>query len=205
MLKPSEFKLGKEQIRKINTFYKLLTEGKEFYYTPFPDTLYADLNMTMTDKHLAMCMLRHLDKEIAETAEKILKTDRSKRSKVISIAKLVKDKTLAELIDASRDAVDEINVPPYIIEEIKRLKPSRLIAWTDTPRETVGIYVRKKIDPLYNCDGEIEDIVIHATELQHVDGVFTGEINFLPDEYFRHNIQHLNYLNFLKKVADRIA
>lgn len=205
MLKPSEFELDEEQIRKIKTFYKLLTEGKEFYYTPFPDTLYADLNMTFTDKHLAMCMLRYLDKEIAEMSEKIMKADRSKRSKVMSIAKLVKDKTLADLLEASRRAIDEINVPAYIVEEIKRLKPSGLTIWTDTPRETVSIYVRKKIDPLYNYDGKIEDIVIYATELQHKDGVLTGEVNFLPDEYFRHNIQHIEYSNFLNKVADRIS
>ncbi len=204
MLKPVEFTLNDEQIRKIRTYSRLLTEGKEFYYMPFPDVLYADLNMTMTDKHLAMCMLRHLDKDIAEAAEKIMKSDRSKRSKVLSIAKLVKGKTLAELIDASREAEDEISVPNYIVEEIKRLKPSRLTVWTDTPRETANIYVRKKIDPLYNCNGEIEDIVIYGTELQHIDGVLTGEVNFLPDEYFRHNIQHIEYSKFLERVSDQI-
>ena len=205
MLKPSELKLDEEQARKVKTFSNMLAEGKEFYYSPFPDTLYADLNITLTDKHLAMCMLRHLDKEIAEKAEEIMKTDRSKRSKVLSIAKLVKDKTLYELFDASRKAVDEVNVPSYAIEEIKRLKPSRLTLWTDTPRETVEIYVRKKIDPLYNFDGEVEDIIIHATELQHRDGILTGEVNFLPDEYFRHNIQHIEYSKFLESVADRIV
>ncbi|MFH1622973.1 MAG: hypothetical protein ABIA12_00420 [Candidatus Aenigmatarchaeota archaeon] len=205
MIKPSDFALDAEQKRKIKKFYNLMSEGKEFYYTPFPDTLYADLNMTMTDKHLAMCMLRHLDKEIAETAEKIMKTDRPKSSKVMSIAKLVEGKTIAELIDASRDAVDEIRVPPYIARELPRLKPSRLTIWTDTPRETAAIYIRKMIDPLYNRNGEIEDIVLYATELQHDGGILTGAINSLPDEHFRHNIQHIDYLNFLKKVADRIA
>lgn len=205
MIKPADFALDAEQTRKIKKFYTLLSEGKEFYYTPFPDTLYADLNLTLTDKHLAMCMLRHLDKDIAESAEKIFRADKSKRSKVMSIAKLVEGKTIAELIDASMAAVEEINVPEYISHEIEILKPSRLTIWTDTPRETASIYVRKKIDPLYNKDGDVGYIVLHATDLQHEAGVFTGEINSLPDEYFRHNIQHIEYLNFLKKVADRIV
>lgn len=205
MLKPADFEIDDRQARKIRTFYGLLAEGKEFYYTPFPDTLYADLNMTLTDKHLALCMLRYLEKEIAERAEEIMKTDRSKRSKVLSIAKLVKGKTLTELYDASMYAIREINPPAYITEEIKRLKPTKLVVWTDTPIQTVNPYVRMKIDPLYNCDEEIIPIIIYATELQHDNGVLNGEVNFLPDEYFRHNIQHLEYLNFLKKVAERIV
>jgi hypothetical protein len=205
MIKPSDFELDEEQSRKIETFYKLLSEGKEFYYMPFPDVLYVDLNMTLTDKHLAMCMLRHLDKEIAENSEEIMKTDRSKRSKVLSIAKLVEGKTLSDLFDASMVAIEEVNPPVYIIEEIKNLKPSKLVVWTDTPRQAVEPYVRMKIDPLYNCDGKINPIIIHATDLQHENGVLTGEINFLPDEYFRHNIQHLEYLSFLKKVSGRIV
>ena len=178
-----------------------MTEGKEFYYTPFPDRLYSDLNYTFTDKHLGMTMLRYLDKRIEEQAIKIMKTRRTKRSKILSIAKLVKGKTLSELFDASEKAVDEINVPEYIVEEIKRLKPTQLTIWSDTPRETVDIYVRKRIDPLYNCMGDISYIVIYATELQHKDGVLTGNVNFIPDEYFRHNIQHIEYLDFLDKHA----
>lgn len=205
MIRPSDLALDAEQARKIKRFYTLLSEGREFYYTPFPDTLYADLNLTLTDKHLAMCMLRHLDEGIAESAEKIFRADRPKRSKVVSIAKLVGGKTVAELVDASMAAVDEINVPEYAIPEIEALKPSRLTIWTDTPRETASMYVRKKIDPLYNRDGVAGYIVLHATDLQHNAGVLTGEINSLPDEYFRHNIQHIEYLNFLKKVADRIV
>jgi len=132
MLKLDGFELSEEQARKIKTYYTLLAEGKEFYYTPFPDTLYADLNMNLTDKHLPMCMLRYLGEEIAETAEKIMKTDRSKRSKVFSIAKLVEGKKLVELLDASRQAIEEVNVPTYIVEEIKILKPSNLVIWTNT-------------------------------------------------------------------------
>jgi hypothetical protein len=205
MLKPADFQLSEEQKEKTKIFYDLLADGREFYYTPFPDTLYADLNLTLTDKHLAMCMLRNLDGEVAEAAGNIMKTDRSKRSKVMSIAKLVKDKTIMEIMDASETAVDEIDVPKYIIDPIKKLKPSRLVLWTDTPRQTADLYVRKKVDPIYNSDGKISYIILHATELQHTDGVLTGNINFIPDEYFRHNVQHLEYLDFLKKVAERIA
>jgi len=67
------------------------------------------------------------------------------------------------------------------------------------------MYVRKKIDPLYNCDGNIEHIVIHAMDLQRVRGVLTGQVNSMPDDYFRNDIEYRNRMNFLKKVANRIV
>lgn len=180
----STIELTEEQKRKIETFHRLSSVIRELHYTPFPDTLYADLNMTLTDRDLAMCMLEHLG--IGEAAEEILRTDGPRVDKVRLIAKCVKGKTLAELIEASKKAVDEINVPTYIREDLKRLNPTTdLIIYTHIPTVTAGIYIRKKIDPLYNCDGEIKVIIFYATVLQYKNGVLTGEINFIPDEDFR--------------------
>ncbi len=204
MLTSPRFKPDEEQKRKIRTFHRLSSVVRELDYEAFPDTLYADLNLTLTDKDLAMCMLRHLDKDIEKAAEKIIKTDESRADKVRSIAKCVKGKTLVELIEASKKAVDEINVPTYIREELKRLKPTTdLVIYTHIPMETARIYIRRRIDPLYNYDGETKIIIFYATVLQHRNEVLTGEILFMPDENFRRKLKSRRKEYFQSKISGR--
>ena len=175
---------NEEQKRKMRTFNELWSMFREVYYEQLNDTLYADLNLTLTDKDLALCMLRHLDKDIAKDAEEILKKDESRADKVRSIAKLVKGKTVSELAEASRKAVDEIDVPLYVIEEFERLKPTKLIIYTHIPMQTAEAYITKKINPLYDCEGK-NRAIFYGTVLQHRNGVLTGEVLFMPDENFR--------------------
>jgi hypothetical protein len=191
---------------KIKKFYDLLASGKEFYYDPIQDKLYADLNLTLTDKHLAMTMLEYLNREIAEKAKKIMShTESSKRSRVISVAKLVKGITINELQEASEKAAEDVNIAEYIVEDLKNLKPTRLVIFTDTPRETADIFKEKKINPVYNSSGEFTYITVHATELEQKDGILTGNITYIPDELERHNIRTLDQLAFLKKHLELIS
>jgi hypothetical protein len=105
---------------KIRRFYNLLAEGKEFYYDPFQDKLYSDLNLTLTDKHLAMIMLEYLSKEIAEKAKKIMShTEISKKSRITSIAGLVKGISIQEMQEASEKAAEDVNIAEYIVEDIR--------------------------------------------------------------------------------------
>lgn len=192
--------------RKIRKFYDLLANGKEFHYDFLQDKLYADLNLTLTDKHLAMKMLECLDPEIARKAREIMgNEERSKRSRVLSIARLVKGKTILELQEASEKAAGDVNVPDYMIEDLKTLKPTRLVIWTDTPRQTVDVYKELKLNPVYNSSGEPLFIAAYATELAHENGILTGEVTYIPDEFERHNIQTLEQLAFLKKNIELIV
>jgi len=195
----------KEQQRKIIRFYNLLASGREFYYHPDSDVLYADLNYNLLEGHVGLALLEELGKKIYEPAIKIWQQEyRSKTSKVSAIAKLLKGTTVLELMDAGKRATDRMKVAKYIVDELKILKPTQLKIWTDTPFQVANICVRKKIDPLYNSDGNIRDIPIYATEMEHQDGILTGEINFIPDEYFRHNISHLETLRYLDKHKEKI-
>lgn len=187
----------KEKIRK---FYNLLASGRELYYDVFQDKLYADLNLTLTDSHLAMTMLKYLDAEIAREAKKIMSNkDRSKRSRVLSVARLVAGKTIPELLYASEKATRDVNVAEYIVEILKTLKPTQLTILTDTPRQTVDFFKEMKLNPVYNSSGDPAFITVYATELLHEDGVLTGKVGYIPDELERHNIQTLEHLAFLKK------
>jgi hypothetical protein len=191
---------------KIKRFYNLLAEGKEFYYDPLQDKLYADLNLTLTDKHLAMIMLEYLNKEIAEKARRIMShTEISKRSRVASIARLVKGITIPEMQEASERAAEDVNIAEYIVEDIRNLKPTRLVIFTDTPRITVEIFKERKINPLYNSSGSFSYITVYATELEQKDGILTGNILYIPDELERHNIRTLDHLLFLKKNLELIS
>ena len=178
------FEPTEEQKRKMMFFNRVLSMQREVWYEQLNDTLYADLNLTLTDKDLAMCMLRHLDKDIAKDAEEIIKKDGSRADQVRSIAKLVKGKTVSELAEASRKAVDELYVPNYIIEEVGRLKRTKLIIYTHIPMQTAEAYIKKRIDPLYDCEGK-NRAIFYGTILQHRNGILTGEVLFMPDENFR--------------------
>jgi len=191
---------------KIRRFYNLLAEGKEFYYDPFQDKLYSDLNLTLTDKHLAMIMLEYLSKEIAEKAKKIMShTEISKKSRITSIAGLVKGISIQEMQEASEKAAEDVNIAEYIVEDIRKLKPTRLVIFTDTPRITAEIFKEKKINPVYNSSGNFTYITLYATELEQKDGVLTGRIIYIPDELERSNIRSLDQLFFLKKHLELIS
>jgi len=198
--------IDEERKRKIKRFYDLLVEGKEFFYDPFQDKVYADLNMTLTDRHLGMNMLKYLDPETARQAERIMgNKNRSKRSRVLSVAKLASGRTIMELQEASEKAAEAVNLPQYIIEDLKNLKPTRITLFTDTPSQTVDIYKEFKLNPAYNANGKPRFIEVYATELAHEDGILTGEVNYIPDEFVRHKIQTIEHLAFLKRNIGLIA
>jgi len=174
--------------------------------TPFRISLYADLNLTLTDAHLGMRMLEYLDPKIAEKAKKIMSEyDRSKRSRVLSVARMINGKTIDQLHEASEKAVKDVNIAGYIANDLKTLKPTILVIWTDTPRLTVETFRKLKLDPVYNSSGKYIFIKIYATELQQEQGVLTGEVTYMPDELERHFIQASEQLEFLRENIELIA
>ena len=199
--------VDRERKRKIDVFYNLVKDGKEFFYEPRSDVLYADLNLTLTDKHLGMALVKHLlSEEAYEEAEKIWKDKHmSKTSKVKEIAKLVKGKNILDLKKASIAAVEEIEVAEYIKNEIRNLGKTKLRIWTDTPKETAELFIKRKIEPLYNPSGDkTKTIKLYATILeQERDGTLTGNTCFIPSESFRFYNYQMNYLGFQKRVLSK--
>ncbi len=202
----SRLLVDEQRSYKIRRFADLLADGREFFYDPFQDKVYADVNLTLTDAHLGARMLEYWDPEVASKAGVIMRDhNRSKRSRVISIAKLTKGKTIVELQEASEKAAWEINVPEYFVKDLANLKPTRLVLMSDTPIQTIDVYKELKINPIYNSSGKPLFITMYATELEHANGTFTGEIRYIPDELERHKIQTLEQLHFLNRHLELIA
>lgn len=201
MIIPSGYSLTSEQKRKLKFYSNVMANGLDVTYDPFPDVLFSDVNKVVTDKHLAISMLRHLDEDVAEAAEKLLLVRGSTRETVESVAYMIRGRTILELMEATEKAVREVKVPKYISTELAKLKPSRLVFFTNTPSMTANYYIRKKVDPLYNVSGDIEPITVFATELEHLDGIFTGKINSSPNDKFRDNFVFTYEERALKKYV----
>lgn len=184
---------------KMKRFKELALERKELFYDPLPDRLYADLNMNLTDKHLAMKMLEYLNSRIAEKAREIMRDEgRSKRSRVSAVAQLVKDIREIELIEASRKAAENVNIAEYIRKDLEALKPTSLIIFTDSPAQTAYQFKELKLDLAYNNSGNTMPIRIYATELEQIGGILTGRIKYIPDEIERFSIISQEHLAFLQ-------
>jgi hypothetical protein len=192
--------IDSEKQRKIKRFRNLVSERREIYFDPLPDRLYADLNLTLTDRHLAMRMLEYLDERIAQRAREIMSDgSRSKRNRVEIIAQLVKNKRVEELLEASKRAAEDINIAKYITKDLEKLKPTTLVIFTDTPSITANVFKDLKLDPIYNARGKRLPIIIYATELEQYEGVLTGRVTYIPDEIERFKIQTETHLAFLEQ------
>lgn len=179
----------KEKSRKNMVFNELESYGVELEYNKKLDILFSDLNDTLIDGHIGMEMLKNLDKEISEKSEQVMRTDKTKREKIESIAKLVEGKKISDIIEASKIAKDSVDLNYQMEAEIRRLKPTDLVIYTNTPKETADIYVREKIFPIYNSDGGNKDITVYGTILEEKDSILTGEVEFIPDQKFRKELK----------------
>ena len=184
---------------KMRRFMDLALDKKDFFYDPLPDRLYADLNLTLTNMHLAMRMLEYLNSRIAEQARAIMSDERSlKRSRVAAVAQLVKGIKEIDLIEASRKAAEDVNIAEYFRTDLETLKPTSLVIFTDSPAQTAYQFKELKLDPVYNSSGKLLPIRIYATELDMIEGVLTGRVKYIPDEIERHSIISKEHLAFLQ-------
>jgi hypothetical protein len=199
--------VDEKRLAKVARFGDLFAEGKEFDYNHIQDRLYSDLNNTLTDRHLEMATLRHLDEEIAERAEIIMRNDNlPKRRRVIDVIALVHGRKVSELKVATRKAIEEVGVAKYIEGDLRTLKPTELFIFTNIPDLTADPFVQSKINPLYNSPGSGKNIPIRliATKLEEQKGILTGRITYIPDEIERFKIMASEYAAFLEKHIDLI-
>lgn len=176
-----------ETKRKIEFFGGLAERGMEVVYDPERDELSSDINNTLGDRDLALLTLEYLDPRIADEAEKIMKKDISEEAKVVEVTRLVKGRKSSELEEAGRMAAEITEVPVYLAEQLRNLKPSKLILFTRLPEQVGRPYIEQKIRPLYGEDEKDVGSYIepYFTLLEEKDGVLTGEIDFMPDRGFR--------------------
>lgn len=176
-----------ETKRKIRDFGGLVDRGLEVLYDPERDELSSDINNTLGDRDLAMLTLEYLDRCIADEAKEIMKTDISEQAKVVEIARLVKGRTSSELEEAGGLAAEVTKVPGYLAEQLRNLKPSKLVLFTRLPEQVGRPYIEQKIRPLYGEDEEDAGSYIepYFTLLEEKNGMLTGEIDFMPDKRFR--------------------
>jgi hypothetical protein len=186
--------------KKIERFGNLYAKGKELCYNPFLDVLYADLNYTLTNGHVGIATLKFLKREIAEKAEEILNEKIPKKDRIIKIAKLVKGIKVSQLKKASERASEEVNIAEYILEDLKNLKPTSLVIFTNVPSITAEIFVEMKIKPICNSS-----IRVYASEFEQKHGILTGKVKYVPDEFERYKIIAVDHFKFLKKHLELIS
>jgi hypothetical protein len=176
-----------EKRRKTEFFGGLAEQGMEIIYDPERDELFVDLNNTLTNRDLATLTLEYLDGDIADEAKEIMKMGVSEETKAVEIIHLIKNKTSNELEEAGMLAVRATEVPGYLTERLRMLKPSKLTIFTRLPEQVGRPYIEQKIRPLYGEDDKEAGSYIepYFTLLEEKDGVLTGEIDFMPDRRFR--------------------
>ena len=195
---------NEDRCRKKDVFDELKKKGREVEYffdeDMAKDIAFADLNNNVMGRDAVIPMLRHLDEEIAEKAEKIMGTKLSIDSKVRIVAELIAGKSVPELRYASMKVVDETDVPTDMAEAIKILGEATFVIFTRLPEEMAYPFVIEKVGPLYNHNrhSERNSIDLYATVLEQDEGRYTGEILRLPTETFRNDLKNrcavrLNY------------
>lgn len=198
------FKVGvpwtPDKSRKFKRFGELFSQGKELFYYPQNDTLYADLNGTITNTEIGLEILDILG--FGERVNRIIKKKLAYAHRISEFARLLEGVKTADYISACEETVDRATVAPYIRKDVKALAPTRLVIFTGTPQEAADMFAQTKLWPLYALRKAARPIIVYGTILEQAGGRLTGRVLRVSDERFRHDTEFGETRHALEKLIE---
>ena len=176
--------------------------SNEWWYVSYNDTLYTDLNRTLTTDDLVIEILKNTDPNIVTSINDILNEEISRVDKVKYILSSLEKYPVSKLVNATIEATKKIDLRSNVKEFLPSLYPTRLVIYTGILEILAEIYVKKKICPLYYRDVPIEDLNIRRIAVigsihDEEDGVLTGRTLYVPDDYERLMLSSIDILKSL--------